>query len=238
MEAKEYLLNELHVPAQYLKSLDFSDFPQIIKGTPEWASYYKILNWIDEKPIENRDAFDRFVEYCHVAAAKDFDEKILDDNEILNWFNLTFRIGWAWIFMDAARLCGEGREYIPSNGRNAILFYEKAYQLDNEIIGAFNGIGDIYYQGIGGVSPDYQKALECFQRTENHWRLGDYYSEGIAVAPDYPLAISHYLKELEMYEKGNPPEWASFLHEKLTKCYESIGDAQKAAEHSALILKE
>ena len=76
MEVKEHLLNELHIPAELVQGLDFSDFPKLVKGTPEWARYYKILNWIDEQrgnPIKNRGPFGRFIEYCHIAAATDFE---------------------------------------------------------------------------------------------------------------------------------------------------------------------
>ena len=241
METKEFLLNELRVPTEYVEGLDLSDFPRIIKGTPAWAIYYKILKWIDEKrpfPIENGDVYSRFTAYCCIAAAKDFAEKVIADDEMPKWFSWNFCSDWAWLFMDAAHQYSMGRNGIPCNGEKAIRFYENAYKLDPDMLGALNGIADVYYRGIGGVAPDYQKALEYYQQTENDWALADYYSEGIAVTPNYPLAISYYLKELDECEKGGPPELTSLLHEKLSKCYENIGDAQKAAEHSALILKE
>jgi len=241
METKEYLLNELCVPAEYVKGLNLSDFPRIIKGTPAWAIYYKILKWIDEKrekPIENRDAFDRLSAYCHIVAANDFDKNVFADEEMRGWFSWGFCFDWANIFINAAEHYSQEGNDILCDGEKAIRFYEKALQLDPDMTYALVGIGNVYYCGIGGVAPDYQKALEYYQQSENDWALGNYYSEGIAVTPDYPLAINYFTKDLKGCEEWAPPEIVSLIHESLSKCYEAIGDAKKAAEHRAFILKE
>ena len=243
MEVKEQLLNDLKVPQECVEGLDCSDFPKLVEGTPLWARFYKILDWIwdkNEAPIKD-EKLSRLEAYCCVNAAKDFVEKFFADETMLDWLDWRFLTSWPWILMDAADLYRVGKNGIPCDGERAIWFYEKAYKLDPSMIGALDGIGDVCYHGTGGVTPDYRRALKCFQKTDQIWCLGDYYSEGIAVTPDYPLAISYYLKALERcveedeYLHNEP--FIALLHERLSICYEAIGDTKKAIEHKALIAK-
>jgi TPR repeat protein len=75
----------------------------------------------------------------------------------------------------------------------AIELYEKAFELG--VIPAANRLGHLYYEGCSGMSPDYTKSLEWFERSnseecpDTYEDLANYYSDGKACAVDESKAF-------------------------------------------------
>ena len=234
MELKNYLVYTLNLPLEYVDVLDFTGIPMIQRVAQRWVKFYKLVQWADLKEkdtVENKELFDRFIAYCVVKAAKDFADKVIAEGEMLDWLTKEIREEWAAIFLRAAALYEKGEKGVPCDGEMAVFFYEKVPMIDPlEPTYPYGLIGDVYYHGYG-IAPDYQKALEYYRMSEQDYLLGDYYSEGIAVTPDYPLAIDYYLKTLKICVDEENISGEEYIHEKLAKCYEAIGEKEKAAEH-------
>lgn len=79
--------------------------------------------------------------------------------------------------------------------------------------------GDTYWESEGGTDPDYQKALECYQKAMLRrcpyaaFRLGWLYNEGLGVEQDTARALNYYKQAVAMSYPDAMADMGSFYRE-------------------------
>lgn len=121
-----------------------------------------------------------------------------DINKAVDFYQRSIEHGSGRAYYYLGKLYGYNGK-IRQDLNEAIYYFKKGIEHDDEDVGCYNLLGEIYYKGGDGIEPDYANAVRCFEKArslDNEWcasMLGQCYLRGLGTPKNYEAAMREFM---------------------------------------------